>query len=241
MKILIVDDNDINRQFLCGVLSDSHKITEAKDGIEAISHCQTEQFEIILMDIRMPGIDGREATQQIRQLERYHDTPIIALTADLHLQQSNDLTDQGFTLCLSKPVSRNSLLKALDQLDQTQQQTHHEPTKESPNEMPVNWTKALAAAGGNESLVNKLCTMLARELDDYLPRIKAHIDLNEYDLAKELSHKLQGSAGFCSAGPLQNSARNLEKVLVAADINSLMSALERLQSAANTFQQYLKT
>ncbi len=214
MHVLIADDNAINRQFLRAVFeSRGDQVSEAVDGREAIAACQRQSFTVVLMDIRMPEIDGIEATETI--LDQSEQPPvIIALTADLNAQEHEHLLTRGFAGCLTKPISKDELLGAVMRWVRGGPPRRGQRDGSSPGDnAPIDRQSALSAAGGNPELVDKLTAMLLRELDDFGPRIDQLIAAGDTGQARELVHKLRASTGYCGAKPLQNAAAALEQAL----------------------------
>ena len=232
-RILIADDNRINREFLVGVLAgEEYQIEQATDGSEAIELCRLRRFDLVLMDIRMPGVDGLEATRAIRRLPALRDVPIVALTADVALQR-DAIRDEAFAATLTKPVSRRELLGTLAGLLNVA-----DPTEEDGRE-PIAMDAALAAAGGNRDLVDKLTGMLQRELEDFEPRISAAIDRKDWPAAREMVHKLRASAGYCGALPLAQAAQALEEALVDGARDAIRTRHEGLQRETTVLRNHL--
>lgn len=114
-KVLLVDDNPANLQLAAELLKDLHvHIVTAGSGPEAIEYFKKETFDIIYMDIQMPGMDGIETTKIIRQLENgYNRVPIVALTAHSITDHKKELLIAGMDDCLSKPISELQLSHSL--------------------------------------------------------------------------------------------------------------------------------
>lgn len=238
LRILIADDNEINRAFLLGVLrSFKHDITEAEDGNAAISRCREQRFDIILMDIRMPGVDGIQATQRIREIAGYEQTPIVALTADLQVRQRDALMAHGFAATLAKPVSRQILLDVLSSCASDAPPSTPEP---EPGEAPIDPQTALSATGGNRELVDRLTGMLAGELDQFGPAIAEAMDAGRLDSAREMVHKLRASAGYCGARPLQAAAAAFEAALIAERGGEIDHSRARFELEMNRLRRYLE-
>jgi two-component system, NarL family, sensor histidine kinase BarA len=110
-KVLLVDDNLANLQLASELLRALNaQVVQASNGPDAIEICKNNPFDIIFMDIQMPGMDGFEATKRIRNLEKgSHRTPIIALTAHSVTEQKSKLLIAGMDDCISKPVSEVQL------------------------------------------------------------------------------------------------------------------------------------
>lgn len=108
-KILVVEDNLINQIFIKEIFSvfDKKDIEIASDGLEAIKMCKNKAFDLILMDIQMPNMNGVEATKIIRSMISYDNIPIIALSANAFSEQINEYLNFGMNDYLPKPIDLN--------------------------------------------------------------------------------------------------------------------------------------
>lgn len=117
-RILLVDDSDDNRMLIRAFLQNQPiEIVEASDGLEAVAAFRAEQFDLVLMDIQMPGMDGYAATRHIRtfeEAERTHHVPIFALTAGALPEERKKALASGCTEFLTKPISKRVLLDVVD-------------------------------------------------------------------------------------------------------------------------------
>ena len=116
-SILLVEDNKINQRLMNAILTKSgHEVTLADSGLEAISQIETRKFDIVLMDIQMPELDGIETTQRIRQREQStsQHLPIIAVTASAMLSDHEACLNAGMDAYISKPIDRNQLLNLIE-------------------------------------------------------------------------------------------------------------------------------
>ncbi|MEM9183086.1 MAG: response regulator [Pseudomonadota bacterium] len=237
MRILIADDNDINRDFLKAALGDPGiQIEEAVNGRQALDHFLQQPFDLVLMDIRMPEMDGIEATRAIRQAEsragRTHGAKIIGLTADLQLSTTTNLQQQGFDNCLAKPISRDTVRQLLAS------DVAPEPTMEESSATPVmDREAALAAAGGNVELLDRLMGMLQQELTRFLPEIRQAVASNDFAAARAPVHKLRGSAGYTGCLELKETAAKLELALTRGQPGEITPALDELAKAADNVRQ----
>ncbi len=111
--ILIVEDNEVNRVFVENILlRNGFMSTSAVNGKEALEKYRENYYDLVIMDIMMPCMDGYEATRQIRKLEKAN-TPIIALTADTHKGSREKCFSSGVNDFLQKPVKITELLRAI--------------------------------------------------------------------------------------------------------------------------------
>ena len=119
--VLVVDDNDFNRELVRDILEDEDiTVYEAEDGSSAIELLESEQaddIDAVLMDVRMPGMDGIETTKIIRTKNgKCTDVPIIAMTADGFGTEMEMLQKIGMNGLISKPVDVNTLVEQIKEL-----------------------------------------------------------------------------------------------------------------------------
>ena len=110
LRILIAEDNDSNYLLIKNILKKNH-LTRAINGVEAVEFAKTHIFDVILMDLRMPIMNGLEATSLIREFDRH--TPIIALTANAFDSDKEASLNAGCNHFMTKPVKRQELFKLL--------------------------------------------------------------------------------------------------------------------------------
>ena len=110
-KILIAEDNDSNFVLMSYILKKYYQFERAKNGQEAVEMVDKNQYDIVLMDIKMPIMDGLEATKAIR--EKHPDLPILALTANAFDSDRQLAMDAGCNDFLSKPVSSEECLETI--------------------------------------------------------------------------------------------------------------------------------
>lgn len=116
LKILVVDDNPVNRVLnikMMSTIGSDVQTSEATNGKEALDLCQNNQYDLILMDVQMPIMDGIEATKKIRLLPAYQQTPIIGVTAGNVLGEREKCISAGMSEFLPKPLRRNELETAI--------------------------------------------------------------------------------------------------------------------------------
>ena len=116
-KILVVEDNPDNMKLVTWILEDEHyEVTGVHSGEECLQQVQKQRFDAILMDISLPGIDGKETTRRLRALAPFRTLPIIALTAHAIKGEDDDIRASGVTDLITKPLDEEVLLARLRQL-----------------------------------------------------------------------------------------------------------------------------
>jgi len=117
-RVLVVDDHPVNREVARLMLAPTGAdIVEAADGIEAVAFAQSQTFDLILMDVRMPRMDGLEASRAIRALSApFNAVPILAVTADAMPEDAQRCLDAGMDGHLAKPITHTALYAAIDRV-----------------------------------------------------------------------------------------------------------------------------
>jgi len=121
LHILVAEDNDLNQEIIKAVLAKfDHTVIAVDDGRAAVDAVRDFDFDIVLMDVRMPEMDGTDATRVIRQQQGPKSAiPILAVTADAMVENRKDYFDAGMNACVTKPINQKELLRAInDVLDE---------------------------------------------------------------------------------------------------------------------------
>lgn len=112
-RILVLEDNPLNRDLMQQMLEDTHEVSLANDGAEGVRKAQELLPDLILTDLSMPGVDGFEAHRRLRADERTKNIPVIAVTAHAIRGDRERVMSMGFDGYVSKPVDEDLLLEAI--------------------------------------------------------------------------------------------------------------------------------
>ena len=113
--ILVVDDVDLNRELVAALLAPlGHTVHQAADGAEAVTAVASTDYDLVLMDVQMPGMDGLTATRAIRAVDRFAKLPIVAMTAQALPAQIATCHEAGMNDYLAKPITPAALVAAID-------------------------------------------------------------------------------------------------------------------------------
>jgi signal transduction histidine kinase/DNA-binding response OmpR family regulator len=228
--VLVVDDNEENRQLIAGMFAGSHhKLVFGRNGVEAVSQARALHPDLILLDIRMPRLDGREALAEIRKSPGLDLVPVIAVTASALLKDENDLR-VNFSGYLRKPFSKGELFAEVSQFLPRQAKTG--ATKDGGGGPAAVAPEDVALSVAPAGLVQELRRLSAEEW----PAIRDTLAINE---TKAFARKLEGlgerwncPALISYAQAVAHRADNLEVVELEQQLREFPTLLERLSSSA---------
>lgn len=229
-KVLFADDALDNRRLVEHLLRKAGlDVVLAEDGQEALDAALANPFDLILMDVQMPHIDGLSATQKIR--EAGVSTPIVALSAGAMTSDVKKALEAGCSMHLSKPFTNDSFYSVLAKYLTVAADSPHEIPEE-----PLHST----LAGGDPDMI-PLLTDFIEGLPARVADITSAANNQDNDKLSSLAHKLKGSAGMygfpelsLTAGRLEGAAKqgNREQTdLLLAEIHSLVPRIQRGKSA----------
>ncbi|WP_144822797.1 ATP-binding protein [Marinobacter piscensis] len=253
-RILAVDDNDANLKLVITLLKDYGINAEpASSGFEALSKARKTPFDLVFMDLQMPGMDGLEATSHLREMDdSNHRTSIIALTAHALADERERLIRQGFDGYLPKPISSGQLAEiileytgyqvrspaATNLLPVSEVRDTRRPLRPSTRKMQrdcVSVSESIQLAGGKADLAEELFSMLLEQLPTDAISIRQLWSSGDLEELLECVHKLHGATRYCGVPELRVAAGRLETALkrsapdTETQMTQLVSAIERLQ------------
>jgi PAS domain S-box-containing protein len=203
LKVLLVEDNEVNlivaREML---LADGHTVVEAHDGFEGVEMSKTEEFDIILMDISMPVMDGRAATRMIRaDGGASANTSIVALTANAMIEEQEEFLKDGMDGILTKPLSRKALRGVLNKTRRT---------ADDDNAILIDHSHSAETreALGGEMFVS-LRSRFVNEVDNLLVWLGGDETHDFLEVASR-SHKVAGTAAVFGAARLRQALNGIE-------------------------------
>lgn len=227
INILVVDDNDINLR-LAEIILHRHKarVTTAHSGAQAIDYASMNSYDIIFMDLHMPGLDGYETTQKIREITPGKQPVIIALTANAMPQEKDKVIESSMNGLLIKPVSSVVMQKIVKQwvLKESIKTPDIGKTDiiDTPKTTHVNEIFSIDLAkeftGNNEELAYELFGMLRGELENYKAGITEAVRNNSLSDLREQVHKLHGASRCCGTSELKQVSSHIE-TLINQNIN----------------------
>lgn len=220
-RILIVDDSELNRKVVeRRLLREGAQTTSVGDGAQALQCLQrtSEPFELVLMDMQMPVMDGLEATRMIRGELGLAHLPVIALSAGVLPEQREQARDAGCNDFVTKPIDLEELITVILRWTSPPKQTpayaREEPAGILPTISGLDTQRAVSLLDGDRGLFLEL-------LDDFIKEFESAADATRTDIASEdrgaaarRLHALRGAAGYLGALELIRSAQSLETAIL---------------------------
>ena len=216
LSILLAEDHPINRELAVTILTqEGHRVTEAYNGKEALALATRRPFDLVLMDVQMPELDGLEAIRLIRGDEQQTGghVPIIALTAHAMKGDQELCLAAGADAYLSKPVKRRELLEAINSLAAQASAGAAQPAVGAPvpEEKHLDLERLLEQLGGGKEMVQKLARMFLQGLPEQLAELRnASTQRDDRALAR-MAHMLKGAIANFGTGPAYAAASRLEQ------------------------------
>ncbi|MDX1348967.1 MAG: PAS domain S-box protein [Putridiphycobacter sp.] len=214
LRVLLVEDNDINRFMAITILEAwGCDISTATNGQEAIDLLDRCTFDIVLMDVRMPVMDGIRATEFIRK-ERRNKVPIIALTANALKGDNESCLKAGMNDYISKPFQQEELLAVLIKYGRTdespvQLELSEEETT-SINESLIDLTKLSITTNNDQKFMQKMVELFVADTPEQIDAIELAVSDSNWDEVSRIAHKIKPSIDYVAVENLQNAVRQIE-------------------------------
>ncbi|EMI20970.1 two-component hybrid sensor and regulator [Rhodopirellula maiorica SM1] len=270
-KVLLAEDGIVNQKVAIGFLTKwGHQVVLAQNGREAVDAVRRETFDLILMDIQMPELNGIEATAAIREMEGDKSTHqmIVAMTANAMKGDRERFLAAGMDDYIAKPFDPHELQRVINQSASGALQesgaaamasvepdlpqpcsakclpaTGENAVKESPatNGQPqLNWEMTLEQTCGSEEMACELAKVYLDESQQLLEKIHAAMDHDDAAGLSRAAHTLKGASGYFGAIDVVKAAETLEHQGKNGDLDSIKPVLDDLVAALNELAEELK-
>jgi two-component system, sensor histidine kinase and response regulator len=230
LRVLIVEDNAVNQRVVVRLLEKyGHSIALANHGGEALAVLAEERFDLVLMDVQMPVMDGFEATRIIREREAGTgwQTPVVAMTAHAMKGDRERCLAAGMDDYVSKPVQRAELLRVLEWVAGNEVGPKADLDR-TPLPAVVNRAAALDRLGGDADLFAEVADLFRADSPGLLDELRRAIATADAPTVQRVAHSLKGSAGYVGGEPASAAAHKLELIGATGDLTAAPAVLDEL-------------
>jgi PAS domain S-box-containing protein len=239
-RVLLVEDNEINRDLATELLGDlGISVALAVNGRDGIERVESEPFDLVLMDLQMPIMDGLTAARTIRANPRFRDLPILAMTAHAMSGDRERSLAAGMNDHITKPIHPSRLTEALLRWMPAKREREASaasaaapieddvPADLPPFDVPL----ALARANGKPKLLRKLLLGFRARYADAAPELRGHVEAGRREDAERLAHSLKSAAATLEAHDLAAAAAAVETAFRARRLENLSDLIDDMEKA----------
>ncbi|NMF91272.1 PAS domain-containing hybrid sensor histidine kinase/response regulator [Aromatoleum petrolei] len=242
-RILLAEDNPLNQQVAGEFLRRMGMIVDiANNGTEAVARALERRYDLVLMDLHMPVMDGYEATRQIRRYFSDAALPVLAMTADAFSDARDRCLEASMNDHVAKPIDFRTLpdvlarwLKLADAVDRpspspSEGGAHHPAVSAGPLDLlpQEELDEALARIGGDVALYRELAALFIEQYRDASAQLQQHLEEGKLEQLGLMAHTLKGVAASLGLRPLRAHAVRLEKMIRAGETDRLHDAVHQL-------------
>ncbi len=257
-QVLLVEDNELAAMIASSIFSELNcKVKHSISSSAALELIKTQRFDLIVVDLGLPNIDGAELTEYIRHFYKSPnvDAPIVALTAHVAKEGIKRCLAAGINQVLLKPLAKQQakdllyqyiISKKKDLLLATQLAENtpftaaeiQEPIKEKKN--IINFKLLFYILGNNRQLVNKTLHVLIRNLMEESEQLTRAYEKNNWKLIQMIAHKIRGSVSYCGAIRLRDAASALEEHALSEKKADRDKTYKKIMKEINLAQRFIE-
>ncbi len=249
-EVLLVEDNNINQIVATEILTLAGMTVHiANNGLEALEKIEEEDFDVVLMDVQMPIMDGLAATAKIRENPDNKDLPVIAMTAHAIYGDREKCLDAGMDDYISKPIDRLSLYRVLKKYlsEETMPDSLYtsamsdQVAQMQPIDIPgVNMEKGMSRIGCNYDRYIAILYQFCQDFESIILQIRENITLSKLTEAKEKNHSLKGASGNLSLTDIHTASQSLEKSIDDENKEQMEDSLFLVEDGIANLRNFLK-
>jgi hypothetical protein len=215
LRILLVEDNDINRLYAKSILKNWNSITDtAENGLVAIEKLKSNQYDVILMDVQMPVMDGYETTHTIRQMDKkISQIPIVALTANATKADIDKCLNAGMNAFLPKPFTPDDLYQKLFyelKIKNSNQPLTNHNIESKEKSYDLHYLNQVS--GGNQEFIQEMISTFIQSVPDILNKIEKETDDKNWLKVKALLHQIKPSFVLLGANQIKEEIVSIENL-----------------------------
>ena len=241
VRVLLAEDNPVNQLVARTFLEkQGHSVVVAHNGREALARAQAERFDVILMDVQMPEMDGLQVTHAIRQLELVSGAhvPIVGVTAHAMKGDRERCLEAGMDDYVSKPIRPAALYAAMEAAMAQQPTPAHEDEAQPPAQV-LDEQGLIEVVLSDPQLLKELAGLFVEDSPRRLADIHAALEAGDAPSLQHAAHALKGSAGTLCGRSTADAALRIEKLAERGDLAQARLAYPALSDEVSKLQQAL--
>ncbi len=243
LKVLVAEDSLVNQKLAVGLLSiRGHEVVVVKNGKEAVEAVRRQPFDLVLMDVQMPEMDGLDATRAIRARQKKDQgfrIPIIAMTAHASDADRQRCLAAGMDAYISKPIRSNTLFQMIASAVSGDSPPTVETNGEPKTNELIDWADALNAVNGDKALLKDVMEAFIEEAPQLLDEIGQAVRAGNAAELRRAAHTLKGSLRFFGAHVATEHAFRLETMGKNEELTDASESLDKLASELSRIQSEL--
>jgi CheY-like chemotaxis protein/HPt (histidine-containing phosphotransfer) domain-containing protein len=240
LRLLLAEDNEVNQKLAVRLLEKrGHSVVVCGTGREALATIEREPFDVVLLDVQMPEMDGLETTLTIRRRERETGghTPIVAMTAHAMKGDREQCLAAGMDAYISKPLQPDELFEVVEHLANGTAPTSSEASLSNGGKHLLNEEQALERVGGDRAFLDELISIFNRECPKWLAEIDTAIDARDAVRLHRVAHTLKGAAANLGMESARDAALALEVAEPSVDWTRYHAIAANLHTIADELQK----
>lgn len=242
LQILLAEDNAVNQKLATRTLEKmGHVVTVAEDGLKAVAAWEAQRFDLVLMDVQMPALDGFGATRIIREREMAcgDHVPIIAMTAHAMKGDKERCLEAGMDGYLAKPIDMNELFETIEQWVTKSEPSERIPVTATADATVFDVDDALKRTDGDRDLLGELLQVFLETNPITLQEIREAIQRQDSLEVEKAVHSMKGAASTLGAHSVHQAALTLEILAKTGDLQTATTKLDDLVRELERFNEAL--
>ncbi len=257
IRILVVEDHPTNQKVMKRYLVRAgYRVDIAENGLEGVKAFKQKQYNLILMDMQMPVMDGYKATEEIRKFESLHGdrkpgslVPIIAVTAHAAKGDRERCLDAGTDDYITKPLSREGLMDLVAKWTALEPETPagttvpaQEQVQEQANgDVPMDYEYALDQYEGDKEFLVEILAEFLEKTGTHINDIRQAVSEGNMEVVRREAHSIKGGASILTANDLSSAGYELQKIGESGSLEGSAGVIERLEQEFHRLESYAKS
>ena len=239
-KILLAEDNPVNQQVAVALLERwGHEVTVALNGLEALEALEKGPFDLVLMDVQMPELDGLEATRRIRQDSRFASVPVVALTAHALQEERDKCTDAGMDDYLSKPFRPEDLKALVEKWALNRPKDSEEEGSEGGPTVLLDLFRETMREAGIESVVDSAVSIYLSEIPVRMAALEKAVEEGDLAGVERAAHALKSGSRNIRADRFGEVLEKMEKAGGGGMMEEVAELLPKVRGDFRAVRDYL--